>query len=275
MRWNGGVFLKRVAMMTLPVLLALAPLFAEAEPWIGHLEIKDSTVWPGGHAGNYGTVHYFVDEAKGEKVPFDVLVQIYSDGRPPSDVKVELFTNLNRRDHAKVWENPADVNHADSYYKAIPMTHAGRVGNNELYKATLRAERTGAYRLTARFRIGNGPWQWHNAFKDGDVLQRDCAIVISPRKVLSLTMYEANPFVVEATTGGHAQERSTFEDFTNHDHDGFNPFSLDYVRKGIGFNTLWLMPIFPKTNIRWDERVKNGSTTNPQAAPMRSETIGR
>ena len=78
------------------------------------------------------------------------------------------------------------------------MTHAGQSGNNFIYRAGLTLSKTGVYRLTARFRVAGGPWQWHNAFNFDGVRQRDCAIVVSPRKVLSLTLYEANPLVVEA-----------------------------------------------------------------------------
>ena len=179
-----------------------AAVITEAAPWMGELTIRDERVWPNGRPGNYGMVHYFVDEAKNEDIPFDVTVQVFADGHPASEVQVEVFSNVNRRDHAKVWEAADEAGQAKSYYMTFPMTHVGRSGSNDVYKTTLSARRTGAYRLTARFRIGHGPWQWHNDFRAGGQLQRDCAIVVSPRKVLNLAMYEANPFVVEASEGG-------------------------------------------------------------------------
>ncbi|HJU06728.1 MAG TPA: alpha-amylase family glycosyl hydrolase, partial [Nitrospiraceae bacterium] len=237
---------------------------------MGNLLLRDDAVWPSGRAGNYGTVHYFLDESKNQQVAFDVLVQVYPDGHAPAELQVEVFTNLNRRGHAKVWENANDAGGPNSYYMSYSMNHIGQSGNNELYKTTLTATRTGAYRLTARFRIGNGPWHWHNDFTAGGRRQRDCAVVISPRKVLSLTMYEANPYVIEATAGGTAQQRSTLDDFTDHDGDGYDPFSLQYVRNTLGFNTLWLMPIFPNTHERFDpdqnKRVGNYSPGSPYAA---------
>ena len=243
---------------------------AQAEPWMGDLLLRDDAVWPSGRAGNYGTVHYFLDEDKNQQITFDVLVHVYPDGHASTELQVEVFTNLNRRDHAKIWENANDAGGPNSYYQVYSMNHVGQSGNNEVYKTTLTATRTGAYRLTARFRIGNGPWRWHNDFTADGRRQRDCAIVISPQKVLHLTMYEANPYVVEATAGGTAQQRSTFEDFTDHDEDGYDPFSLQYVRNTLGFNTLWLMPIFPNTHERLDptqnERVKNYSPGSPYAA---------
>jgi glycosidase len=87
--------------------------------------------------------------------------------------------------------------------------------------------------------------------------------------VLNLTLYEVNPYVVEATSGGMFQQRSTLEDFTDHDQDGYDPFNLHYVRNTLGFNTLWLMPIFPNTRERLEgengRRVENYSPGSPYA----------
>jgi hypothetical protein len=260
--------LVKAALFGLGIFLLL-PTVGKAEPWMGGLAIRDDVVWRDARPGNYGTVHYFLDEDRNEQVPFDVLVQVNADGHAPSELQVEVFTNLNRRNYAKVWENINDAGRPSSYYMTYPMTHVGRVGNNELYKTTLAATRTGAYRLTGRFRIGNGPWRWHNDFKTDGQMQRDCAVVVSPRKVLNLTLYEANPYVVEATPGRTGQQHSTLEDFTDHDRDGYDPFNLHYVRNTLGFNTLWLMPIFPNTKERLDpdqgRRVDNYSPGSPYA----------
>jgi glycosidase len=250
-------------------LILFLPVKVQAEAWIGNLAVRDDAVWPGTRPGNYGTVHFFIDEDQNDRIPFDVLVQVDADGHAPSELQVEVFTNLNRRDHAKVWEDAKDAGGPDSYYMIYPMSHAGRSGNKELYKTTLTATRTGAYRLTSRFRIGNGPWRWHNDFNADGRMQRDLAVVVSPKKVLGLTFYEANPYVVEATSGGTSRQRSTLEDFTDHDQDGFDPFNLHHVRNTLGFNTLWLMPVFPNTRERLDpdqgKRVENFSPGSPYA----------
>ena len=195
------------------------------------LTIRDERVWPNGRPGNYGMVHYFGRRSENEDIPFDVTVQVFADGHPASEVQVEVFSNVNRRPitlrYGKLLTRLAKQK---SYYMTFPMTHVGRSGSNDVYKTTLSARRTGAYRLTARFRYWPWPWQWHNDFRAGGQLQRDCAIVVSPRKVLNLAMYEANPFVVEASEGA-AQQRSTFEDFTDHDHDGCDPFNLTFIRQ--------------------------------------------
>lgn len=263
------VRLVRSILLGLSIILFL-PVAVQAEAWIGNLAVRDDMVWPGTRSGNYGTVHFFIDESQNDRIPFDVLVQVDTDGHTPSELQVEVFTNLNRRDHAKIWEDVSDADGPNSFYMTYSMTHVGRVGDKELYKATLAVTRTGAYRLTSRFRIGNGPWRWHNDFNADGRMQRDLAVVVSPKKVLSLTLYEADPYVVEAISGGTSQQRSTLEDFTDHDQDGFDPFNLRYVRNTLGFNTLWLMPIFPNTHERLDpdqgKRVENFSPGSPYAS---------
>lgn len=250
--------------------LCAASSAAWAAPWMGHLEVRDNQVWNGGRACNYGTAKYYLDEATGEKLPIQVFVQVYGDGHPAGDVEVQVYSNVNRRDQAKVWEDPGQAGGPNSYYLTYPMSQVGQIGNNYLYRAELPLTKTGAYRLTTRFRISGGAWQWHNDFDFDGVKQRDCAVVVSPRKVLALSMYEVNPLVVEAKPGGGFDQRSTFEDFTDHDQDGFDPFSVRFVRERLGFNTLWVMPIFPNTKERWDPNsrqvVPNFSPGSPYAA---------
>ena len=108
-------------------LVWVAGSVAWSAPWVGHLEIRDSQVWSGGRSGNYGTVKYYLDEAVGETVPIQVLVQVYGDGHPASDLEVQVFSNVNRRDHAKVWEDPNQAGGLDSYYWTYPMSQAGKV----------------------------------------------------------------------------------------------------------------------------------------------------
>ena len=261
--------LRHVLLGCLLLWAASSPVWAA--PWMGHLEIRDGKVWNGGRSGNYGTVKYYLDETVGERVPIQVFVQVYGDGRPAGDLEVQVFSNVNRRDQAKVWEDPAQAGGPNSYYLTYPMSPVGQSGNNFIYRAELPLNKTGAYRLTTRFKFrGDDKWQWHNDFAFDGVKQRDCAVVVSPRKVLGLSMYEVNPLVVEARPGGGFDQRSTFEDFTDHDQDGFDPFSLRFIRQRLGFNTLWLMPIFPITGERWDPNsrqiVPNYSPGSPYAA---------
>lgn len=243
---------------------------AVADPWMGLLVVRDAQVWPGGHSGNYGTAKYFIDESRGETIPIEVFVQVYPDGHPLENIEVELYTNLNRRDFAKVFEPVSAAGTPASYWLTYPMTRVSQSGANYIYKASLAVSKTGVYRLTARFRIDGGPWFWHNQFRYDGAEQRDCAVVVSPKKVLDLSFYEANTQVVEASPGGTPGQRSTLEDFTDHDTDGFDPFNLKFIHDTLGFNTLWLMPIFPVTGERYDIGARqwgpNFSPGSPYAA---------
>lgn len=247
------------------VLLLLYASLSFADVWMGNLRLYDPEVWPDGRAGNYGTVKYFIDESKHEQHKIEVSVEVYSEGAPPNAVEVETYTNLNRRDLAKVFETVAEANQPDSYWITQPMKLAGSNGNNYVYRTEFTINKTGVYRLTTRFRIKQGAWRWCNQF-DG---QRDAAVVVSPRKALDLTMYEVNPLVVEAVAGNAEQNRSTLEDFTDHENDAFDPFSLKTVRSDMGFNTLWVMPVMPVTEERYDpdtnKWVPNRSPGSPYA----------
>lgn len=249
--------------------LALMVVAASAAPWIGRLEVRDPDVWPGGRSGNYGTAKYYVDESAGDRLMLEVSVQVYADGAGPQDLEVQAFTNLNRRDFARVFEPLSESGGPTSYFYPVAMAAAGSSGENLVYRAVLPIEKTGVYRLTARFRQAGGAWRWHNDCTYDGVAQRDCAIVVSPKKVLGLSIYEANPLVIEATAAS-PDGRSTFEDFGQDDNDGFNPFDLRFIRETLGFNTLWLMPIFPVTQERWDpvsrELRPNHSPGSPYAA---------
>src|SRR5205823_542181 len=81
---------------------------------------------------------------------------------------------------------------------------------------------------------------------------------------------EVNPLTVEATPAGTIDDRSTFEDFLPElEDDAFDPFNIGYVRDRLGFNAMWLMPIFPQTRYRWSletwQWVDNLSPGSPYA----------
>jgi glycosidase len=239
---------------------------AHAAPWMGYLNVYDPN-WNQGRVGNYGTVKYFLDESAGETIPIVVDVQVYADGSPPQDLEVQVFSNVNRRDFAKVFESANDAGQPNSYYVTYPMSVVASANNNHVYRANLTLSKAGAYRLTTRFRIQGGPWIWHNQFVFDGVQQRDLAVVVSPKKTLSRSIYEVNTLVVEATPGGGAGQRSTLEDFTDRDTDGYDPFNIGFVRNTLGFNTVWLMPIFPNTQVKYNkdtgQDVPNDSPGSP------------
>lgn len=255
------------------LVIAFAAMLANvimAAPWMGYLMVYDPVVWPNGSLGNYETVKYFIDENASDSIPMDVYVEIWPDGNSAGSIEVQTFSNVNRRDFAKVFESPANAGQANSYWMTYPMTYVGPSPSRPqhyLYKTTINVNKTGAYRLTTRFRINGGSWQWLNTFGFSGQNQRDLAIVVSPKKVNNISLYEVNPLVVEATTGGSFNERSTFEDFTDHDNDGYNPFSIDYVKNTLGFNTMWIMPVFPVTEWRWNPVYWNWTSDYSPGSP--------
>ena len=197
---------------------------------------------------NYTTSKCFVDEVAGDAFPLAVVFQ-------PGESNViaaELVSNLNRRDWADRDGNGDGVadgiltpdgnllttNDTDQYYAAMALTNqgAGRYG------CTVVARKTGAYRLTARWKVeGDTAWRWYSNASAG---RRDHAIVVSPVNARSIRLYELNALTVEAA-GPSEAERSTFEDLW----DGpgathTNRWNLDYVT-GLGCNWLWFQPIHP------------------------------
>jgi len=60
------------------------------------------------------------------------------------------------------------------------------------YSLTLYAQKTGAYRLTARYKVtGSTNWNWYSTnapYTTGN--RRDFGIVVSPKKALGMVVYE-------------------------------------------------------------------------------------
>lgn len=202
---------------------------------------------------DYTTSHVFVDEIARSRVPITVF---FDPGLMGVEV-AEVFTNLNRRERATadadgdgvedgIKPPPGNVVGSDDrhYFKAYPMqpTPGG-------YRLTLEATKTGAYRLTARYRlVGDAPgvYRWYGAEANGQgILKRDHAIVVSPVKARDLRLYEANPLTVLATGTG-ARQRGTVTDLaTGLTVPGGPRFSLAYMKR-LGVNALWLQPIHPR-----------------------------
>ncbi|MEP4050229.1 MAG: hypothetical protein ABJN80_15420 [Luteolibacter sp.] len=199
---------------------------------------------------NYTTTKVFVDEIAADLTHLDIVFQ-------PGEANVteaEIYTNVNRRDRADTDADsdgyPDGISGLDGnsliagddshYYKAYTMTNAG-AGS---YTLTLPAEKTGAYRLTARWKVsGDTEWRWYT---NGGANRRDHAITISPKDARNITLYEINVLNIEATDDSFAN-RSTIEDMhnaTGAPHNGNNRWDLDYL-KALGANWLWFQPIHP------------------------------
>jgi len=201
---------------------------------------------------DYTTTHVFVNELNGDSIPLTVLFS----PNQPNLTTVETFCNLNRRDRATLDANgdgiedgiiPPDGNFIpagddNNYYKAYTMTSLG----TGQYSLTLNATKTGAYRLTARYKVaGNTNWFWYSGGATG---RRDHAIVVTPTKARDIVMYELNAMNIDAAGSGQ-NDRSTFTDLYNgpgsRPYDAVtNRFNLQYAQN-LGVNWLWFQPIHP------------------------------
>jgi len=185
---------------------------------------------------NYGLRRVFLNELAGDTVDITVILDPNTDPGDTID-DVELFSNVNRRDFAKLpgVESPGDVSTAsrDTYYRAYPMSGSGP------YSCTVTINKCGAYRINARYTVNGGDYVYYT----DSGLRRDTALVVSPKKALQLVMYELNPMNIEATSDDFFG-RSTFKDVytanTNKpDHVNSNYFP------DLGVNMIWLQPIHP------------------------------
>jgi hypothetical protein len=218
---------------------------------IGAPVLTVSTESNGTLNGDYTTTKLYVDEVAGDSIPVTVNFAPGTNGV----TTVELFSNLNNRDRANSDANgdgipdgimPVDGNtittaDTNSYFQAYTMTHAG--GGN--YTATLNATKTGAYRLSARYKVsGNNNWFWYSS--NG---RRDHAITVAPVQSRDIRMYELNIFNIEAS-GKDFASRSTIEDLTDrpgakHTNSGrVNNFNLGYLQD-LGVNWIWFQPYHP------------------------------
>ncbi len=220
--------------------------FAAAHPYSVDL---NPTLTVNGVSANYTTEHVYVDEIAGDAVSYSVVFNPNAANVDPTTVQV--FTNLNRRDYTTLAYtdtsgiateegiNPPNgdvVGTNDShYYKAYAMPASGGQYSLTLDASNAGPARTGAYRLTARYRlIGSGTWIYYSS--NG---RRDHAIVVSPKGARNIDLYEANVLNINAG-GDQMAQRSTFADL----HDSSKRWNLDYV-KNLGCNYLWFQPIHP------------------------------
>ncbi len=196
--------------------------------------------------GNYGLRRFYLDEVAGDATELTVKFKPNAAGAVSN---VEAFTNLNRRDNAVLEENPSTVtSSSNTYFRAYPMSGPNADG---YYTRTLPVNLCGAYRLQVRYKV-TGVNSGNYIYYTDNALRRDCAIVVSPKKALTLNMYEVNPLIVEAkdtTVNG----RSTFLDLVNDPtipaeaggYDG-RPDALNKDHySAMGINMLWLQPIHP------------------------------
>jgi hypothetical protein len=212
--------------------------------------VGSPTLTVNGVSADYTTTHVFVNEINNDQIPLSIFFDPASPNADPSTV--EVYTNLNRRDYASQQytdsngilteegiEPPSgdvvgtDDNH---YYKAYAMSPAAGGG----YALTLSAQKTGAYRLTARYKltstISPNPNPWIYYTMNG---LRDHALVVSPTQARDIQLYELNALNVDAS-GDQPSQRSTFADLAA----GTKRWNLNYL-KNLGCNWVWFQPIHP------------------------------
>jgi len=223
--------------------------------------------YPSNRNGEYTTSHVYVDEVAGTTVPITFR---FAPGAA-NVIDVELFTNINRRDLANTDKNadgypdgvvpPNGNTVTDSagdtdlltghYFAPLNMSDAG----GGTWEITVPVAKTGAYRVSARFRTSDDPstWHWYGL--------RDHCVVAAPAIARDVRLYEINVFNIEADGDAFAN-RSTLEDLHNAPgapHNGSNRWDLDYL-KNLGANWLWFQPIHPNGI---DGRENNPATGNP------------
>ena len=238
---------ERPARGTFFFILLLLPFLAlrAADP-----QLTISSPQTGTLPADYTTSKLFLDEIESESIPLDIVFT----PADPESTDVQIWTNLNRRDRADEDADgdgtddgisPPDANRIEAgddahYFKAYPMART-RDGSWHL---TIPAQKTGAYRLTARWKIPGDPhWHW---FTDLHRRKRDHAVTVTPREARDIRLYEINVLSVEASGDTFAQ-RSTLEDLHNATgarHNGSDRWSLDHLR-ALGANWLWFQPIHP------------------------------
>jgi len=227
--------------------------------------IGDPVLTINGRNANYTTTKLFVNEIAGDMVPLSIAFE-------PGEANIvaaEVYTNLNRRDLADADGNgdgyddgisglPGDALVAGDdghYFKAYTMNDAG-AGS---YFLNLSAQKTGAYRLTARWKVDGDPnWRWYS---NQAANRRDHAITVSPKDARDMVLYEINVLNIESTDDSFTN-RSTIEDMHNAPgalHNGNNRWDLDYL-KALGANWLWFQPIHPPAR---DGREPFGGWGNP------------
>jgi glycosidase len=201
---------------------------------------------------DYGMTHVFVNEVSNDAVPLTIL---FSPNATTNVGEADVFSNLNRRERATLDANgdgiedgivPPDgstiaTGDTNNYYEAYAMSPTSKSGQ---YALTLYAQKTGVYRLTARWNVsGSTNWNWYSTNSpDSTGNRRDFMVVVSPKKAMSAVVYELAVNNVNASgAAANGSKRSTFSDLTN----AASRFNLNSVTN-LGVNWLWLEPIHPR-----------------------------
>jgi len=195
-----------------------------------------------GTNGDYSKSNFYIDENNDTSSP-SLQIRL----NPGIAAQVEVFTNLNNRDRANDDFNndgiedgilPPDGNltttaHTGAYFRAYAMTDSNNDGTYELDLPVLK---TGAYRVTARYRASStDPWIWL-----GSSGIRDHAVVVAPKIARDMRVYEIHVANANATAATFAA-RGTFEDL----HDPAKRVNITWLQN-LGVNWIWFQPFHPQ-----------------------------
>ncbi len=192
---------------------------------------------------DYSKSNFYIDEVRDSTFPSLSLVMTPN---AANVVDVEVFTNLNNRDRATADTNSDGIEDGilppdgsaittadtDTYFQAYDMADQG----NGTWTLTLPVNKTGAYRITGRYRVsGNPNWIWLGNFGI-----RDHAVVVAPKQARDMNVYELHVTNVNATAPTFAA-RGTFEDL----HDPAARVNMSWLRD-MGVNWIWFQPFHPQ-----------------------------
>jgi len=216
---------------------------AQAAPYALTVSFPRPTVTVNGINADYSKSNFYIDEINDTIFP-ELTIRVATNIGPVD--RVEVFTNLNNRERANQDFNndgiedgiiPPDGNlittdDTGAYFQAYEMA----LVDGGAYELTLPVLKTGAYRITARYRVNPGdPWRW---ISDSGI--RDHAVVVAPTIARDMRVYEIHVTNVNATGPTFAQ-RGTFEDL----HDPKARVNLEWLRE-LGLNWIWFQPFHPQ-----------------------------
>lgn len=216
---------------------------AEASPYSFTVAFPVPTLTVNGANANYSKSNFYIDEINDSAFP---TLEVLFSPNIANLTDVEIFTNLNNRERANQDDNndgvedgiiPPNGNlittaNTNSYFRAYSMEDIG----NGTFRLILPVQKTGAYRLTGRYKVqGNPNWIWV-----GDSGYRDHAIVVAPKIARDMRMYELHVTNSNATGPTFAQ-RGTFEDL----HDPTKRVNLQWLNS-LGMNWIWFQPFHPQ-----------------------------
>ena len=195
-----------------------------------------------GANGDYSKSNFYIDENNDTSSP-SLQIRL----NPGIAAQVEVFTNLNNRDRANDDFNndgiedgilPPDGNltttaHTGAYFRAYAMADSN---NDGTYELDLPVFKTGAYRVTARYRASStDPWIWL-----GSSGIRDHAVVVAPKIARDMRVYEIHVANANATAASFSG-RGTFEDL----HDPAKRVNIAWLQN-LGVNWIWFQPFHPQ-----------------------------